>query len=530
MPAERGPDADHGPRTAGRARPGGRLAASVLAVTCALLAGGGTPHVDHPVPATDRDGTPGRSQAEEWRTWFAFTDLNSGFLFMHHMFFDADGARPAVVWTNGEAESRPSPEFLQAYRNHAVVKHGIQLPPGRNLRTYHHDEPRDVRANGYDNVPRFDEFDYQALVTDLFGRILAPERAPPDLRRAYLSIDIENGFFGWDWEEEAKSGTVPGIFRSGTIYYDQDDPDSPLNCSQESFLRGQRLQLQMCKLAELVRRGWRERYGEAPRIGWWNVLGPPRRIRLDEHGRLDGSGDTPPNTDWVDLTEEQKRMVLDRMLSNGRSILEGGVLPGEDVAYPGLDFIELNAQQQNVVRRGGPIDHKNQRAVDLGEALKRARAAGRLVPPAVVVTSWTYTDKEGIPEQGAIIPRGQVDRALVEAFEGCEPVGYLVWNFYWSQQLSSCFNLETPSWATLSEPGHFWAEEAWRLIWTTVASSLGTAELPGYRPTARATIGEGGFSDDLAVRDRWLRTLVEFLEDRFGRRLSRAVDRREPAG
>ena len=146
------------------------------------------------------------------------------------------------------------------------------------------------------------------------------------------------------------------------------------------------------------------------------------------------------------------------------------------------------------------------------------------------MTSWTYTDKEGIPEQGAIIPREQVDRALVEAFEGCDPIGYLVWNFYWSQQISSCFNLETPSWATLSESGHFWAEEAWRLIWTTVASSLGTSELPGYRPTARATIGEGGFSDDLEVRDRWLRTLVEFLEDRFGKRLSRAVDRREPGG
>ena len=30
--------------------------------------------------------------------------------------------------------------------------------------------------------------------------------------------------------------------------------------------------------------------------------------------------------------------------------------------------------------------------------------------------------------------------------------------------------------------GHFWAEEAWRLIWTTVASSLGTSELRATAP------------------------------------------------
>ena len=139
---------------------------------------------------------------------------------------------------------------------------------------------------------------------------------------------------------------------------------------------------------------------EAPGSDGGTCWGCRCRIRLDEDGRLDGSGNTP-NTDWVDLTEEQKRMVPDRMLTNGRSILEEAS-PREEVAYPGLDFIELNAQQQNVVRQ----ESRSTTEPACGRPRGAQAGAGERasIPPAVVVTSWTYTDKEGIPEQGAIIP------------------------------------------------------------------------------------------------------------------------------
>ena len=66
------------------------------------------------------------------------------------------------------------------------------------------------------------------------------------------------------------------------------------------------------------------------------------------------------------------------------------------------------------------------------------------------------------------------------------------------------------------------AEVAWRLSWTPLSLKVGTNGLPGYRSTAQETIGNGGFSDVVSIRDTWLRTLASFLESRFGNPMGRS--------
>ena len=152
MPAERGPDADHdGPRRAGRARPGGRLAASMLAGTCALLAWGGTPTWSTRCRWPNRRGQPGGRRRRTGAPGSGSPTWTAGSCSCTHV----------LRCRRGEAGSG-----LDQRRGRepsiARIPAGLPQPCGREARhpasagpeprTYHHDEP-DVRANGYDNVP-----------------------------------------------------------------------------------------------------------------------------------------------------------------------------------------------------------------------------------------------------------------------------------------------------------------------------------------------------------------------------------------
>lgn len=464
---------------------------------------------------------PGQERSEvDLDRWFEFSDQKDGYLYTRDMFFDAAGTHQACVWFNAEAKARPSRVFLEAYRNHASLKYGIELPLGKTRS----DEPgrlRDVCANGYWNDPPFPEFDYQAFVTDLFERYLHSGLSPEGV---YLTIDIEKGYVGYRLDASVASGSVPGVYRSGAIYYDPSSPDSPYNCSRAAYLEGQRLQLQMCKLAELIRQESIRRFGSAPAIGWYDQIAVPHRMRIDENGRLDGSGRTPPNRLWRDLTRKQKNLVLDRMMVNCRPLMSGGVLEDDGVHYPGLDALELNAQQPEPITRSRDLilSNRNQRTLDVGRRLMEERRSGAEIPPVIVSSSWTFNEKLDSPEQGRIMPEAQVRQVLAGAYGELDVSGFLMFDFLWAQMISSCFNLETPSWEQLDERRRTLADEAWRNIWSIIVAREGAEALPRYRPTARATIGDGGFSDNLAIRDAWLTTYARFLERSFGQELSKA--------
>ncbi|MEE2682006.1 MAG: hypothetical protein VX641_06500 [Planctomycetota bacterium] len=482
----------------------------------------------------ERTSGPGQEKSPvDLDRWFEFSDQKDGYLYPRDMLFDAAGAHPACVWHDAEDHARPSQVFLEAYRNHASLKYGVDLPLGKTRS----DEPgrlKDVCANGYWNDPPFPELDYQAFVKDLFERFLHMGWSPDGV---YLSIDIDKGYLGYRLDASVTSGSIPGVYRSGAIYYDPSSPDHPYNCSRAAYLEGQRLQLQMCKLAELIRQESTRRFGSAPAIGWHEQITIPQRLRIDENGRLDGTGRTPPNRLWRDLTEEQKDLVLNRMMVNCRPLMSGGVLVDDGVRYPGLDVLELNAQQLaehelNPVKWGGGTEVVNskelalgnriQRTIDLGRRLLEERRSGVQIPPVIVSSSWTFNEELDSPEEGKIMPESQVRRVLADAYGELEVSGYLMFDFAWAQIISSCFNLETPSWEQLDQRQRRLANDAWRSIWSIIVARKGAAVLPRYRPTARETIGDGGFSDNLAIRNAWLTAHVRFLERTFGEPLSKA--------
>ena len=457
--------------------------------------------------------------------WFFFSKEANGFLYPQNMFFDSAGSHTACVWFNAETRARPTPMFLEAYRNHASLRYGIDLPLGKTQGRDSSGRVKDVCPNGYWNDPPFPEFDYGALVRDLFVRYLNSGMSPRDLGGVYLSIDIEHGYVGYRRDDSVASGSVPGVYRSGAIYYDTTDPDSPLNCSRAAYQQGQRLQLQMCKMAELVRRESIRRFGSAPTIGWYDQIAVPQRIRINEDGKVDGSGKTPPNRLWKDLTPQQKKVVLDRMMVNCRPLMTGGVLPDDGVRYPGIDVLELNAQQDEVItnQEEFKLSNRNQRTIDVGRRLLEARRSGAPIPPVIVFSSWAFNDKRNAPEKGTFLPESQVREVLAGAYEDLEVSGFLMYDFLWEIMISNCFNLEKPSWQQMSERNRQMANDAWRSIWTIIAEREGTEGLPGYRPTAQQTIGNGGFSDNLSIRTTWLTTYIRFLQTNFGQELSKAA-------
>ena len=454
--------------------------------------------------------------------WFHISNQPSGFLYPQSKYFDRAGTHDAAKWFNAESRTRPSRVFLEAYRNNALLRFGVDLPLGKTRERIPSGALVNVCANGYYNNPPFPEFDYGALLGDLFQRFLRSGMSPTDLGGIYLSITIEHGHAGYRVSATAPSGSVPGVFRSGAIYYDASNPDSPLNCSRAAFLEGQKLQLQMCKLAEMVRRESVRRFGSAPVVGWYNQLALPPQIRINAEGEVDGSGKTPPNRSWIDLTPAQKKTVLDRMMVNCRPLMTGGILEDDGVRYPGLDALELNAQQSIPITEAGPLDNRNLRSVDLGRRLLEERRAGADIPPVIVFSSWSFNEKRNIEEEGQLLPEAQVRLILADAYKDLEISGYLMYNHGWEAPISNCFNLQQPNWMRMTERGRTMANTAWKRIWSVVAERQGTEGLPGYRPTAQATIGTGGFSNNIGIRDAWLTTLAEFLERYFGTVLSRA--------
>jgi hypothetical protein len=480
-----------------------------------------------PENAVDSEQSPPPRQDGEIRLdkWFNFSGNSSGFLYPQNMLFDSAGAHTACVWFNAETSARPTPMFLEAYRNHASLRYGVDLPLGKTQGRNSAGRAKDVCPNGYWNDPPFPEFDYRALVRDLFERYLNSGMSPVDLEGVYLSIDIEHGYVGYRKSKTAASGSVPGVYRSGAIYFDPANPDSPLNCTRAAYQEGQRLQLQMCKLAELVRRESIRRFGSAPTIGWYDQIAVPHRIRINDAGEIDGSGKTPPNQLWRDLTPEQKKVVLDRMMVNCRPLMTGGVLPDDGVRYPGIDVLELNAQQDELITSPEQfkLSNRNQRTIDVGQRLLEERRSGAPIPPVIVFSSWAFNDKLNAPEQGILLPESQVRDILVGGYEKLEVSGYLMYDFLWEMFISNCFNLQKPSWQQMDQRNREMADDAWRSIWTVIAEREGTEALPGYRPTAQATIGNGGFSDNLSIRTTWLTSYVRFLKTHFGQELSKAT-------
>ena len=454
--------------------------------------------------------------------WFEFSKQPNGFLYPQTMLFDESGTHTAALWTNAESRGRPNRSFLEAYQSHAALRHGIDLPMGMTAKIDEEGRRTRVSPNGYSNQPPFPEFDYSALVRDLFDRFLYSGLSPTNLGGVYLTIDIEHGFPGYRSSTTAASGSVPGVFRSGSIYYDDENPDSPLNCARAAFLEGQELQLQMCKLAELIRRESIRRFGSPPVVGWYNMLALPNRVRINKDGEIDGSGRTPPNVFWKDLTPEQKKTVLDRLMTNCRPLMQGGRLKVDGVRYPGLDALELNALQDIPLITPGAIDNRNHRATDLGRRLKAERAAGANIPPVVVSSSWAITDKQNSEQQGQILPQEQIQFVLIDAYRDLDISAYVMCQFNWSMLVSNCFNLELSSWDQMTPRGQAKAHKAWEHIWSIIVRRQGTAGLPGYQSTARATIGTGGFSNDLSTRNIWLQTLSRFLQTSFGDEMSRA--------
>ena len=456
------------------------------------------------------------------KKWIEFSKQPNGFLYPQTMLFDAAGTYTAALWTGGETRGRPNRLFLEAYRSHAALRHGIDLPMGMTAKLDEDGRRKRVSPNGYYNDPPFPEFDYSALVRDLFDRFMYSGMGPTNLAGVYLTVDIEHGFPGYRSSTTAPSGSVPGVFRSGAIYYDAQNPDSPLNCSRAAFLEGQQLQMQMCKLAELIRRESIRRFGSPPIVGWYNMLSVPPRIRINKDGEIDGSGRTPLNVAWKDLTPEQHKTVLDRMMVNCRPLMQGGILRADGVRYPGLDAIELNALQVIPLKTKGAIDNRNLRATDLGRRLKAERAAGANIPPVVVSSSWAMTDKQNAVEDGQILSQEQIQFVLIDAYRDLDISAYVMCQFNWSMLVSNCFNLELSSWEKMTARGRGKAEKAWEHIWSIIARREGTAGLPGYRPTAQATIGNGGFSNDISIRNIWLQTLCRFLQTSFGDGMSQA--------
>lgn len=454
--------------------------------------------------------------------WIEFSKQPNGFLYPQTMLFDGSGTHTAALWTNAESRGRPNRSFLEAYQSHAALRHGVDLPMGMTGKFDEGGRRTRVSPNGYSNQPPFPEFDYSALVRDLFDRFIYSGMGPTNLGGVYLTIDIEHGFPGYRPSKTTASGSVPGVFRSGSIYYDDENPDSPLNCARPAFLEGQELQLQMCKLAELIRRESIRRFGSPPVVGWYNMLSLPNRVRINKDGEIDGSGRTPPNVFWRDLTEQQKKTVLDRLMVNCRPLMQGGMLKADGVRYPGLDALELNALQDIPLTTPGAIDNRNHRATDLGRRLKAERAAGARIPPVVVSSSWAITDKQNSDQEGQILPDEQIQYVLIDAYGDLDISAYVMCQFNWSMLVSNCFNLEQSSWEQMSLRGRDKAQKAWRHIWSIIARREGTAGLPGYQPTAQATIGIGGFSNDLTTRNIWLQTLCRFLQSSFGDEMSRA--------
>ena len=67
--------------------------------------------------------------------WFHISNQPSGFLYPQSKYFDRAGTHDAAKWFNAESRTRPSRVFLEAYRNNALLRFGVDLPLG-NLRVH----------------------------------------------------------------------------------------------------------------------------------------------------------------------------------------------------------------------------------------------------------------------------------------------------------------------------------------------------------------------------------------------------------
>ncbi len=430
--------------------------------------------------------------------WYFEEDSNTGWTYFQAPVFESDGAKRGWIIYGGDATPATSAQFLADYAA------ATGLPLGEQL----NGDP--VVANGWNNVPRYEEFDYPALVDYILDE--SGTQTYDDLGGVALNIDIEHGFEGYD---VVGGMAQPGPYR-GVVYWDPNNPTSPLNCAEATFDQSQKLFGHFVKLAELVRQGAVSRGASSPPIiSWYNMPGIPSRVHMTG-GQLDGQPRPTsveggrPNTEITSLSESERRTICTRILHNCGVLFEGTTVDG--VVYPGLEKAQL---------LGFPLGRSAENfdefqlvgAASMAASLKTYRNTNPC-PPTEILTTFTISGKQDSVYADTIVDEATLIDNVVGMFANSDVSSWQVISFNWEQLISNTFKLNKNDWTEFSSSQKEKAQRAWSSIWETVNAEA-AGSLPMYLPTANNTIRQANFTNNTTIRDQWWTTLRQFLGNRF---------------
>lgn len=374
-----------------------------------------------------------------------------------------------------------------------------------------------VKANGWNNTPRYPDMDYDALVTYIVDQM--GDSSYDDWNGVRVNIDLEYGFQGYDI---VNSTTVREGPARAPGYYDVDDTSNAKNIDVAQWNLSQTLNGQFIKLAELVRQqAITDGSTGAPLINFYNAPDVPDRIHIT-NGEIDGrdrtysstsnpSIDIRANTAWEDVPTSLKQEFCRRVAVQNYKLYQGGVVDG--VTYPALDSISLLSfafKQTDDPADNNIADDQINSSIYLADAFKNLADSGTTVPPREVMGQLTVNSKGSSTNSGDWLSDATIS-AYAGSFVGKDVSSYqwLIFNYekYWS----AMFPLDK-TWSQMSATQQGWANTLFSEMvtpWTAAGYTF-----PDALSTAQLTIEQTGFRTT-ARRRLWWNVWAKYIIDKY---------------